>query len=55
MVWQEYEHYTTETFWSFLQKVVAPYPAGKIVIVLDTARILVEWFNSSTNIVESIS
>ncbi|BFH13954.1 putative transposase [Paenibacillus dendritiformis] len=39
VVWQEDEQYTAETFLSFLQKVVAHYPAGKIVIVLDNARI----------------
>ncbi len=39
MVWQEDEQYTAETFLSLLQKVLAHYPNGKIVIVLDTARI----------------
>ncbi|SCW68839.1 Transposase [Paenibacillus tianmuensis] len=39
IVWQEDEKYTAETFLSFLQKVVAHYPKGKIVIVLDNARI----------------
>jgi transposase len=39
VVWQEDEQYTAETFLSFLQKVVFQYPTGKIVIVLDNARI----------------
>lgn len=39
IVWQEDEQYTAETFLSFLQKVIAHYPNGKIVIVLDNARI----------------
>lgn len=39
IVWQEDEQYTAETFLSFLQKVVAAYTVGKIVIVLDNARI----------------
>ncbi|SCW75925.1 DDE superfamily endonuclease [Paenibacillus tianmuensis] len=39
IVWQEDVQYTAETFLSFLQKVVAHYPKGKIVIVLDNARI----------------
>lgn len=39
IVWQEDEQYTAETFLSFLQKVVAAYPVGRIVIVLDNARI----------------
>lgn len=39
IVWQEDEQYTAETFLSFLQKVVTHYPNGKIVIVLDNARI----------------
>jgi transposase len=39
LVWQEDEQYTAETFLNFLKKVVAAYPAGKIVMVLDNARI----------------
>jgi Transposase and inactivated derivatives len=39
IVWQEDEQYTAETFLNFLQKVAAHYPNGKIVIVLDNARI----------------
>jgi transposase len=39
IVWQEDEQYTAETFLGFLQKVVTHYPKGKIVIVLDNARI----------------
>jgi transposase len=39
IMWQENEQYTAETFLSFLQKVISAYPNGKIVIVLDNARI----------------
>lgn len=39
IVWQEDDQYTAETFLDFLQKVVAHYPTGKIVMVLDNARI----------------
>ena len=39
IVWHEDEEYTAKTFLVFLQKVVADYPTGKIVIVLDNARI----------------
>ena len=39
IVWQEDEQYTAETFLSFLKKVVDEYPTGKIVMVLDNARI----------------
>jgi transposase len=39
IVWQEDEQYTSETFLVFLQKVVATYPVGKIVLILDNARI----------------
>lgn len=39
IVWQEDEQYTAETFFMFLQKVLAAYPSGRIVIVLDNARI----------------
>jgi transposase len=39
IVWQEDEQYTAVTFLSFLEKVVDQYPVGKIVIVLDNARI----------------
>jgi transposase len=39
IVWQEDEQYTAETFLNFLQMVVAEYPTGKIVMVLDNARI----------------
>ena len=39
VIWQEDEQYTAETFLSFLQKVISAYPDGKIVIVLDNARI----------------
>ena len=39
IVWHEDEEYTAETFLVFLQKVVANYTTGKIVMVLDNARI----------------
>jgi transposase len=39
IVWQEDEQYTAETFLAFLRKVVVAYPIGKIVLVLDNARI----------------
>jgi transposase len=39
IMWQENEQYTAETFLSFLQKVISAYRNGKIVIVLDNARI----------------
>lgn len=39
IVWQEEEQYTAETFLSFLKKVIEEYPSGKIVMVLDNARI----------------
>lgn len=39
IVWQEDEQYTAETFLNFLQKVILAYPTGKIVMVLDNARI----------------
>ncbi|MFU2154706.1 IS630 family transposase, partial [Paenibacillus larvae] len=39
IVWQEDEQYTAETFLNFLQKVISKYPDGKIVMVLDNARI----------------
>jgi len=39
IVWQEDDQYTAETFLNFLRKVISAYPTGKIVIVLDNARI----------------
>ncbi len=39
IVWQEDEQYTAETFLTFLKKIVAQYPKGRIVMVLDNARI----------------
>jgi hypothetical protein len=39
IVWHEDEQYTAETFLCFLQKVVSVYPDGKIVMILDNARI----------------
>lgn len=39
IVWQEDEQYTAETFLNFLQQVTLTYPVGKIVMVLDNARI----------------
>jgi hypothetical protein len=38
-VWQEDVQYTAETFLGFLKKVAMEYPTGKIVMVLDNARI----------------
>ncbi|MDT2238804.1 transposase [Paenibacillus larvae] len=38
IVWQEDEQYNAETFLSFLQKVMATYPTGKLALVLDNAR-----------------
>lgn len=39
VVWQEEEQYTAEEFLAFLHKVTAIYPTGKIVMILDNARI----------------
>jgi transposase len=39
IVWQEDEQYTAETFLAFLQKILAAYPTGNLVVVLDNARI----------------
>ncbi|WP_340398568.1 IS630 family transposase [Paenibacillus sp. FSL H8-0079] len=39
IVWQEDEQYTAETFLAFLRKILAAYPTGKLMIVLDNARI----------------
>lgn len=39
VVWQEEEQYTAREFLVFLQKVTAVYPTGKIVMILDNARI----------------
>jgi transposase len=39
VVWQEEEQYTAEEFLAFLRKVTAIYPTGKIVMILDNARI----------------
>lgn len=39
IIWKEDEEYTAETFLIFLRKVVTAYPTGKIVMVLDNARI----------------
>lgn len=39
VVWQEEEQYTAEEFLVFLQKVTVVYPTGKIVMILDNARI----------------
>lgn len=53
IVWQEDEQYTAESFLAFLQKVVVAYPTGKIVLILDNARIhhakLLEPFLSEMN------
>lgn len=39
IVWHEDEEYTAQTFLLFLRKVIVEYPTGKIVMVLDNARI----------------
>lgn len=39
ILWKEDEMYNAETFLSFLQMVVEAYPQGKIVMILDNARI----------------
>jgi transposase len=39
LVWQEDVQYNAETFLDFLKKIVTAYPRGKIVMVLDNARI----------------
>jgi transposase len=39
IVWREDEEYTAETFLKFLKQVLEVYPTGKIVMVLDNARI----------------
>lgn len=37
--WTEDEHYNAETFLAFLQQILSAYPSGKVVMVLDNARI----------------
>ncbi|WP_255407526.1 MULTISPECIES: IS630 family transposase [unclassified Cohnella] len=39
IVWKEDEQYNAESFLAFLEQVLAAYPTGKIVMVLDNARI----------------
>jgi transposase len=39
ILWKEDEQYNAESFLSFLQTIVTDYPPGKIVMVLDNARI----------------
>lgn len=39
VVWQEEEQYTAEEFLAFLRKVTTVHPTGKIVMILDNARI----------------
>lgn len=39
LLWKEDEQYNAETFLAFLQMVLQSYPSGKIVMVLDHARI----------------
>jgi transposase len=39
LLWKEDEQYNAETFLAFLRQVLQSYPEGKIVIVLDNARI----------------
>lgn len=39
IIWQESEKYDADTFLAFLKKITAAYPEGKIVMILDNARI----------------
>lgn len=39
IVWREDKEYTAETFIKFLKQVLVIYPTGKIVMILDNARI----------------
>jgi transposase len=39
IVWKEDEQYNAEAFLDFLRQVLAAYPTGKIVMILDNARI----------------
>lgn len=39
IVWREDEEYTAETLLIFLRQVLEAYPTGKIVMILDNARI----------------
>jgi len=39
ILWKEDEQYNAEAFLAFLKQVLAAYPTGKIVMVLDNARI----------------
>ncbi len=39
IVWKEDEQYNAESFLAFLKQVLVAYPTGKIVMVLDNARI----------------
>ncbi len=39
IVWKEDEQYNAESFFAFLGEVLIAYPTGKIVMVLDNARI----------------
>ena len=36
---QEEEHYTADIFLKFLKNVLKEYPSGKVVLILDNARI----------------
>jgi transposase len=39
IMWKEDEQYNAESFLSFLKKIVTDYPPGKVIMVLDNARI----------------
>lgn len=39
IVWKEDEQYNAESFLAFLKQILDAYPTGKIVMVLDNARI----------------
>lgn len=39
IVWKEDERYTAKTFLDFLKSVMSVYPMGKVVMILDNARI----------------
>lgn len=39
ITWHEDDEYTAETFLTFLKQVLVAYPTGKIVMILDNARI----------------
>jgi hypothetical protein len=39
VVWREDEQYNAEAFLAFLEQVLKAYPSGKVVMILDNARI----------------